>query len=38
LAYYANRWSVWLRRYLVLCVVWSVVNIVLIVLIGSLAG
>ena len=38
LAYYADNWSVWVKRYMVLCVVWSVVNIVLIVLIGSLAG
>jgi hypothetical protein len=38
LAYLADRWGTWARRYVVLCLVWSVVNVVLIVLIGSIAG
>ena len=38
LAYYADSWGVWARRYVVLCVVWSSLNVVLIVIIGSLAG
>lgn len=38
LAYYADNWGIWLRRYLVFCVVWSVVNIVVIVVIGSVVG
>lgn len=38
LAYLANGWGTWVRRYLVLCVVWSVVNVVLVVLIGSVTG
>lgn len=38
LAYYATSWGVWVRRYLVSCVVWSALNVVLIVVVGSLAG
>lgn len=38
LAYLAAGWGTWIRRYVVLCVTWSVVNVVLIVLIGSIAG
>ncbi len=38
LAYYAPGWGVWARRYMVLCVVWSALNVVLIVLVGSVAG
>ncbi len=36
LAYYAPSWPSWIRRYLVLCIVWNVVNVVLIVVIGSI--
>ncbi|MEA2002553.1 MAG: hypothetical protein U9N84_11830 [Actinomycetota bacterium] len=38
LAYFENHWSGWLRRYVVLCVVWSVFNVVLMVIVGSLTG
>ncbi len=38
LAYFESHWSGWLRRYVVLCVVWSVFNVVLIVIVGSLTG
>ncbi len=38
LAYYARSWGIWALRYVVLCVVWSALNVVLIVIVGSLAG
>jgi hypothetical protein len=38
LAYVAYSWGEWLRRYVILCVVWSVFNIVTIVVVGSIAG
>jgi len=38
LAYFADNWGIWIRRYVVLCVVWNVVNVVLIVVIGSITG
>lgn len=38
LAHYADTWGVWLKRYVILCVVWSVVNVVLLVVIGSITG
>ena len=38
LAGYALSWGIWLRRYLVLCVAWSVANVVLVVIVGSIAG
>ena len=38
LAYYAQGWGLWLRRYLVLCLVWSAFNVVMVVIIGSVAG
>jgi hypothetical protein len=38
LALVESHWSGWLRRYVVLCVVWSVFNVVLIVIVGSLTG
>ena len=38
LAYYARSWGIWARRYMVLCVVWSSLNIALIVVVGSVAG
>lgn len=38
LAYLADSWGTWLRRYVVLCLVWSVVNVVLVVIVGSVAG
>ncbi len=38
LAYFAANWGAWFRRYLVLSVVWSVANVVLIVVVGSVAG
>lgn len=38
LAYFADAWRTWMRRYLVLCLVWNVVNVVFVVLIGSIVG
>jgi hypothetical protein len=38
LAYFADNWGTWLQRYAVMCVVWNVVNVVLIVVIGSITG
>ena len=38
LAYYAPNWGIWVRRYMALCVVWSALNVVLIVVVGSVAG
>lgn len=38
LASFAPGWSAWIRRYIVFCVAWSVFNIVVFVLIGSLVG
>lgn len=36
LAEFSYRWSEWVRRYVVLCLVWSSVNVGVIVVIGSL--
>lgn len=36
LAYTARGWGDWLRRYVVVCLVWSAFNVVAVVLIGSL--
>lgn len=38
LAYFTDTWGTWMRRYLVLCLVWNVVNVVFVVLIGSIVG
>jgi hypothetical protein len=38
LAYFARSWAIWAGRYVVLCVVWSALNVVLIVIVGSVAG
>ncbi len=38
LAYHATGWAVWLRRYVVFCLVWSVFNVLVFILLGSLAG
>ena len=38
LAHYARNWGIWAGRYVVLCAVWSALNVVLIVIVGSLAG
>lgn len=35
LAYFATSWTLWVRRYIVFCVVWSVFNVLMFVLIGS---
>lgn len=32
----SNRWSDWIRRYAAACVVWSALNLALIVILGSL--
>lgn len=38
LAYLAPSWGVWVRRYVVFCLVWSVLNVLLFILLGSVAG
>ena len=38
LAYLATSWALWLRRYVVVCLVWSVLNVLLFILLGSIAG
>ncbi|MDJ0952153.1 MAG: hypothetical protein QNJ81_00610 [Acidimicrobiia bacterium] len=38
LAYLAPSWVLWLRRYVVVCLVWSVLNVLLFILLGSIAG
>jgi hypothetical protein len=38
LALFATGWPNWIRRYVVLCLVWSVLNVVLFILLGSIAG
>ncbi len=38
LAYFAPSWVLWLRRYVVVCLVWSVLNVLLFILLGSIAG
>ena len=35
LAYFATGWGVWIRRYIVFCVAWSVFNVLALILIGS---
>jgi hypothetical protein len=38
LAHVATGWTLWLRRYTVVCLVWSVVNVLLFILLGSLGA
>ncbi|MCP3995633.1 MAG: hypothetical protein GY722_11280 [bacterium] len=38
LAYFATNWVVWLRRYVVMCVVWSVLNVLVLVVLGTVSG
>ena len=38
LAFAATGWMTWLRNYIIVCIVWSVVNVLLFILIGSIAG
>ncbi len=38
LAFAANGWLAWLRHYIIICIVWSVINVLVFVLIGSIAG
>ncbi|MCP4964627.1 MAG: hypothetical protein GY926_05285 [bacterium] len=38
LAYFSPGWGDWLRRYLVSCVVWTALNVVLLVLVGTVVG
>ncbi len=38
LAYFSTSWAVFLRRYVVFCLVWSVLNVMLFILLGSIAG
>ena len=35
LAYMATSWVIWLRRYVVVCLVWSVLNVLLFILLGT---
>ena len=37
-AYFATGWAIWLRRYVLFCLIWSVVNVLLFILLGSLGG
>ena len=38
LAYVATGLLTWVRSYIIICIVWSVLNVLLFVLIGSIAG
>ncbi len=38
LASYSPNWGMWFRNYCVLCLAWSVGNVVLVVVAGSIAG
>ncbi len=38
LAYFATSWMLWLRRYIVICVVWSALNVALFVMLGEVLG
>ena len=38
LAYFSDNWAIWLKRYLVVCLVWSAANVVIVVVIGSITG
>lgn len=38
LAYFATGWATWLRRYVVVCLVWSILNVLLFILLGSISG
>jgi len=38
LAFAASSWLAWVRNYVIVCIVWSVCNVLLFILIGSIAG
>lgn len=38
LAFAATGWMMWLRNYVIVCIVWSVCNVVLFIVVGSFAG
>jgi len=38
LAEYSYRWAEWVRRYIVLCLVWSALNVGVIVVVGSIVS
>lgn len=38
LAFAAKGWMTWLRNYIIVCIVWSVCNVLLFIVIGSVAG
>ena len=38
LAYYADAWTVFARRYVVLCLVWNAINVVVVVVLGSIGA
>jgi hypothetical protein len=38
LAYVATGWLIWLRSYIIVCIVWSVLNVLVFVLLGSITG
>jgi hypothetical protein len=38
LAYVATGWLIWLRSYIIVCIVWSVLNVLVFILLGSITG
>jgi hypothetical protein len=38
LAFAATGWLAWLRHYIIICIVWSVCNVLVFILIGSVTG
>jgi hypothetical protein len=38
LAFAATGWLTWLRNYIIVCIVWSVCNVLLFIVVGSFAG
>jgi len=38
IADYATGWAIWLRRYVVICIVWSVLNILVLIVLGTISG
>ncbi len=37
-AHFSNGWRVWIQRYAIFCLVWSVLNVVAMVLVGSVVS
>jgi hypothetical protein len=38
LAFAATNWLRWLRSYVIICIAWSVCNVLLFILVGSITG